>query len=220
MSVSHLSSMDLFPFTCNTLGFLPIMSCKTIWCREGAPSPCWDSSSLQALLPSPFQIPEPCEFSPNNRSFSCHFPGSSVFSRTILHEEDSDKCWGSRLPKSLWGGLRGADSIYAQLWDQCISWLAFLLLRKDQWRKDQLEKDRWWPDKPLIHKKRDFAWRNRTLPWGSSSDLIVPKSYRLTWVPPAINCQPCKDRVRMSPLLDRATHTQSNREENQGRVKS
>lgn len=100
------------------------------------------------------------------------------------------------------------DFICAQLREHCISWLAFLVLRKDQWGKDQLKKDQWCPDKPLIHKRRGFAGRNGALPCSSGSGLILPVSYRLTWILPAINCQPCKHWVRRSPLLHRWTQAE------------
>lgn len=96
MSVSHLSSMDLFPFPCNTSGFLPRTPCKTFRCGEGAPSPCSSSSTLQAprelgAVPPPLSSPNTTT---STRALQYHFPES--FSRTVLHDKDVDKCRGSR----------------------------------------------------------------------------------------------------------------------------
>lgn len=216
MSVSHLSSMDLFPSPCNTSGFLPEHPVNIL---------VWGGSSKPLLKQQHPAGTQRAWGSPSSPFLSKHHnqhqSTSISFPWKLLKDCSAwQRCGQVQREQSLWGALPGADCICTQLWDQCISWLAFLLLRKDQWRKDQLKKDRWWPDKPLIHKKRDFAWRNRTLPWGSSSDLIVPMSYTLTWILPAINCQPCKDRVRVSPLLHRAAHRQSSWEAKQERGKS
>lgn len=168
----------------------------------------------------------PFKYQKNHVSFQLsigYFNITLLKSVTLLRDystwkKQTYKCWRKRLLNTHKQRLRDTHSIYSQLWDQCSGWLAFLLLRKDQWREDQLKKDRWRPDKPSIHKKRDFAWRNSTLPGGASSDLIIPKSYILTWILTAAHCKLCLSWVRTSSMLHRGQDGHNSSEPNQERI--
>lgn len=105
MSMSHLGSVDLFPFTCSTLGFLPTISCETIWCREGTPTPAATAASCRHLREC--RAVTPSLSFPNTQNHVSFQPTSQHFNIISLKAVCAQ---GLLCMKKTWTSAEGTDS--------------------------------------------------------------------------------------------------------------